>query len=301
MRKECTQHCNIQRCNKLHRVVKVEFSPPMKMSMSRKIRKNEEKGNLHTGAGNTFSATSRLPTKPLTTLYHRTDQFIPSRDNLYMQQTGKLGLLCKPVGIQQSYGQSCSYNKAQFDHNNFTSSSWHEPEQAAHCQLFYFVMSHNLGMCVALAAGSLLLLVASCFVHKFLCHQHDEQLKSQYGILPYVNFPLCQLPFGQFPLCQFQLCQFPLCQFPTMSISHYVNSPLCQFPTMSISHYVNSPLCQFPTMSIPHYVNFPLCQFPTMSISHYVNFPLVNVDKVDKQEIWTNWEIIMVRIDKVGI
>ena len=35
---------------------------------------------------------------------------------------------------------------------------------------YTFVMSHNLGMCVVLAAGLLLLLVASCFVHKFLCH-----------------------------------------------------------------------------------------------------------------------------------
>ena len=30
----------------MHGVVKVNFSPPMKMSMSIKIRKNEAKGNL---------------------------------------------------------------------------------------------------------------------------------------------------------------------------------------------------------------------------------------------------------------
>ena len=44
-----------------------EFSPPMKMSMSRKIRKNEEKGNLHTGAGNTFFSNFKITNK--TTYY----------------------------------------------------------------------------------------------------------------------------------------------------------------------------------------------------------------------------------------
>ena len=47
---------------------------------------------------------------------------------------------------------------------------------------------------------------------------------------------------------------------------------------------------------------YTLCGIlPTMSTSNFVNSHLVNVDKVDKQEIWTYWEIVIVGIDKVGI